>query len=136
MGIYDRQYYSEYDRPEGIQLGGSRMLVTNLVIVNVAIFLIDLFFTVVIQEPDGARVKVHALTHFFQLEPNLLVEPWKVYQLLSYGFLHSTTNMLHVVFNMLGLWMLGREVEIKYGKKQFLQFYLSTIVLAENSKTV
>ncbi|REK25729.1 MAG: rhomboid family intramembrane serine protease [Planctomycetota bacterium] len=125
MGIYDREYYSEYDQPRGIQLGGSRMIVTNLVIVNVIIFLIDLLFKIRI---DG--VEVHPLSYYFKLHADLLVQPWRFYQLLTAGFLHSTRSLTHVLFNMLGLWIFGREIEIKYGRKIFLQFYLSSIVLS------
>ena len=43
MGIYDREYYQEED-PRGFRFtGGPRLIVTNLVIVTVAIALIDLF---------------------------------------------------------------------------------------------
>ncbi len=43
MGIHDRDYYQE-DGPSGFTItGGPRLIVTNLVIVTVAIALIDIF---------------------------------------------------------------------------------------------
>jgi membrane associated rhomboid family serine protease len=34
--------------------------------------------------------------------------PW---QLVTYGFLHSTDYLGHIFFNMFGLWMFGRDLE-------------------------
>jgi membrane associated rhomboid family serine protease len=53
------------------------------------------------------------------------LEPW---QFVSYGFLHG--SMLHLSFNMLGLWMLGRDVETTFGSKRYLQYYLVCVVTA------
>lgn len=53
------------------------------------------------------------------------LEPW---QFVSYGFLHG--SMLHLGFNMLGLWMLGRDVEYTFGSKRYLQYYLICVVTA------
>lgn len=43
--------------------------------------------------------------------------PW---QLLTYAFLHLDIG--HFLFNMLGLWMFGAELETYWGKKRYLQF--------------
>jgi len=122
MGIYDRQYYSDDERQPGIQLGGSRMMVTNLVIINIAIYVVDSF----LKGQNGRPI----INDTFSLHADVLTKPWLLWQLLSYGFLHSINNVSHVLFNMLGLWMLGRDVEQKYGPRRFLQFYLSTIILS------
>jgi membrane associated rhomboid family serine protease len=45
--------------------------------------------------------------------------PWQV---LSYGFLHG--NVPHLVFNMLMLWMFGRELEVLMGPRRFLTYFL------------
>ena len=45
-------------------------------------------------------------------------EPW---QLASYGFLHG--SVMHLFFNMFGLWMFGVGVEALWGTKRFLQYY-------------
>lgn len=49
--------------------------------------------------------------------------PW---QLLSYGFLHG--DVTHIVFNMLMLWMFGRELEVLMGARRFLIYYLTCVV--------
>ena len=52
-------------------------------------------------------------------------EPW---QLLTYGFLHA--NLLHLVFNMFGLYMFGRDVELTIGSRQFALLYFASILTA------
>ena len=45
MGIHDREYWQD-DAPPGLRItGGPRMIVTNLIIITVAIALLDLFTT-------------------------------------------------------------------------------------------
>jgi len=46
-------------------------------------------------------------------------EPW---QLLSYGFMHGGFG--HLFFNMLMLYMMGSPLEMTWGEKRFLTFYL------------
>jgi membrane associated rhomboid family serine protease len=43
--------------------------------------------------------------------------PW---QMVSYAFLHG--NLPHLMFNMLGLWMFGSELEMLWGRKRYLVF--------------
>jgi len=52
-------------------------------------------------------------------------QPW---QLVTYGFLH--VDMLHLFFNMLGLWMFGSELEHVWGQKRYVQFYTASVVAA------
>ena len=44
-----------------------------------------------------------------------LFRPW---QMLSYAFLHG--GVLHLFFNMLGLWMFGSELEMMWGRKRYM----------------
>lgn len=53
----------------------------------------------------------------------------KVWTVLSYGFLHSTVNLLHLVGNMLGLFFIGRILEPILGRQRFLLLYLSSILI-------
>ena len=46
-----------------------------------------------------------------------------IWQLLSYSFLHDPTGILHILFNMLSLWMFGASLERDWGKQRFLEFY-------------
>lgn len=51
--------------------------------------------------------------------------PW---QLVSYAFLHG--SIMHIAFNMYGLWLFGREVEYLLGRRVFLQLYFASVISA------
>ena len=51
--------------------------------------------------------------------------PW---QLLTYGFLHDTSGLTHLLFNMLALYMFGSSLEQTWGPKRFLTYFLVCIV--------
>jgi membrane associated rhomboid family serine protease len=73
------------------------------------------------------------LTAWFALWPlaSSRFGPWQV---LSYAFLHS--DMLHLFFNMLGLWMFGSELERLWGPKRYWQFLLAGALTAAASQLV
>lgn len=48
------------------------------------------------------------------------------YQFVTYMFLHSPQDLMHIIFNMLALFMFGRDIEYALGPKKFLLFYLAT----------
>lgn len=116
MGLYDRDYIRDDEQP-GYFLGGQRSMVTTLILLNVGIFLADVLM-------DGR------LSEFLMLKPDLFQKPWNAWQLLTAGFAHDRENILHVGFNMFELWLFGRDVEVVYGKKEFLRVYLSLIVMS------
>ena len=45
-----------------------------------------------------------------------------IWQLITYSFLHA--GVMHVLINMLMLWMFGAQEELDWGSKKFLEFYL------------
>ncbi|MDR1075875.1 MAG: rhomboid family intramembrane serine protease [Xanthomonadaceae bacterium] len=49
-----------------------------------------------------------------------------IWQLLTYGFLHGSAT--HLLFNMLALYMFGGSLELTWGGKRFLNYYLVCIV--------
>ena len=53
---------------------------------------------------------------------------FKVWQLLTYGFLHDMRTLTHLFFNMFGLWMFGRDLERVLGAQRFLTYYLTCVV--------
>ncbi|MFM2125238.1 MAG: hypothetical protein RL328_1689 [Acidobacteriota bacterium] len=107
MGIgsrsYARPYASGGGLPQGIQL---------LLIANVAIFLLQYF---------GLG---DFLLTYFALRPAAVVTSFSIWQLASYMFLHG--GVFHILFNMLALWMFGRELEEMWGMRNFLRFYFFT----------
>lgn len=115
MGLDDRTYFRG-DEPRAAWLG-NRSMVINLILVNAAVFAAQLLI--------GKE-----FTSTFSLQSNFFQEPWHLWQLLTYGFLHDPDKIMHILFNMFFLWMFGTDLEQIYGRTEFLRFYLATIVMA------
>jgi membrane associated rhomboid family serine protease len=81
-----------------------------LIITNVAMFLATLLYEPIIV--------------FLGLTPRLIVERFWVWQLATYLFLHG--GPVHILFNMLGIWMFGVELERLWGTRQFVKYYAIT----------
>lgn len=127
MGIYDRDYARD-DRP-GVFLGGERTMVTNLLLVTVGIYILQ-----ILVDPSNPRA-TQPIAQFLALRQEilsskLLTHPWWIFELVTYGFAHSRNDIMHILGNMFLFWFFGRDIEAKYGKKEFLSIYLTTIVLA------
>lgn len=56
------------------------------------------------------------------------VKSGKVWSILTYGFLHSTGNLLHIVGNLLGLYFVGRVLEPLLGSRRFLWLFGGAVV--------
>jgi len=99
-------------------------VIFSLIVINLAIFLLDIFTPIVGPE-------THWLGDFLALKTDRL---WAIWNFLTYGFSHapldSKTSIMHVGFNMLALFMLGTTVEQRLGKAEFLKFYLVAIVVS------
>jgi len=59
--------------------------------------------------------------HWFGLVPSGVVPGLRVWQPVTYLFLHG--DIWHLLINMLMLWMFGRELELVWGKKRFLNYF-------------
>jgi membrane associated rhomboid family serine protease len=70
-----------------------------------------------------AQTFVPLLTDVFGLQPSAVVHGW-LWQIVTYMFLHG--GLLHILFNMLALWMFGTELERLWGTPYFLRFYFVT----------
>jgi membrane associated rhomboid family serine protease len=121
MGIYDRDYYQGPRQP-GINLRGPSTAVGWIIAINVAIFILDAF-----SDPAGAGLR--RVSWALSLNTDVLTQPWLWWKFLTCGFAHASYPAYqHILFNMLGLFFLGRMVEQRYGRKEFLWFYMVTIV--------
>tara|TARA_B100001093_G_scaffold502077_1_gene554557 strand:- start:449 stop:1081 length:633 start_codon:yes stop_codon:yes gene_type:complete len=59
--------------------------------------------------------------------PGYLTPSFIPWQLITYGFVHSTSSLMHILFNMLMLWMFGRDIERLMGPQRFLIYYITCI---------
>ena len=78
-----------------------------IIILNVGAFLVTTFM------PE--------LIGYFGLTPKLVVTRGWIWQLATYMFLHA--GALHLLFNMLGIWMFGVELERRWGTQFFIRYY-------------
>ena len=51
-----------------------------------------------------------------------IIEKFQIWQCLTYLFIHG--GLMHLFFNMLRLWFLGRDLEATWGKENFIKYYL------------
>ncbi len=122
MGIYDRDYYRQQQRPTVSPYLPSS-IVGTIIAINVAVWLADFF------SPEtfggGRWLSDHLAVHV-----DTLRQPWLWWQYLTAGFVHSPNDFQHILFNMLGLFFLGRDVEDLYGRREFLRLYLVMVVVS------
>ncbi len=67
-------------------------------------------------------------TFYTAMIPGLVLDKGFVWQFLTYMFTHS--GLGHILFNMLGLFFFGVQVERRLGSREFALFYLSIGVAA------
>jgi membrane associated rhomboid family serine protease len=79
---------------------------------NVAVFLVTLAF------PE--------LVEYFGLIPKAVIERQWIWQPVTYMFLHDPRSIFHILFNMLGIWMFGVELERRWGTPLFVKYYAVT----------
>ena len=66
----------------------------------------------------------------FGLVPSTFISDLMLWQPFTYMFFHapfySSVGISHILLNMLGLWVFGRELEEAWGKTKFLRYYFTT----------
>ncbi|MFM8495307.1 MAG: rhomboid family intramembrane serine protease [Planctomycetia bacterium] len=115
MGFSDRGYY----RPEPSTFLEEWTGVLTIIVANVAIWVANLL---------GANE--FPVNRFLALEGDLPQHLLKVWELVTYGFVHDSHNPWHLFTNMIAIWFFGREVEGVMGRAEFFRFYITAIVLA------
>ena len=69
------------------------------------------------------------ITGLLAMNPYLIIEGW-VWQFVTYMFVHDPRSFTHILFNMLGLFIFGIQVERRMGSREFLLYYFVTGTLA------
>ncbi|MGH3838081.1 MAG: rhomboid family intramembrane serine protease [Pseudonocardiaceae bacterium] len=120
----------------GAELSGRSVVIPVLIAINVVIFA-----GTVAQAGNLARNFVAPLFQQWALQPTAVADgEW--WRLLTSGFLHI--GPIHLAFNMIALWVIGRDLEQVLGRTRFLLVYLVSLLggsmavflfAAENSRT-
>jgi membrane associated rhomboid family serine protease len=104
-------------------------MVTKLLVITIGVFILQQVLNVFFPGPPGPNGSENSfLWEWFALNGENFGQ-LKIWTVLSYGFLHSTLNLLHIVGNMLGLYFIGRILEPMLGRQWFLLLYLSSIII-------
>jgi membrane associated rhomboid family serine protease len=86
-------------------------MVKNLIILNVVFYICTVFI---------APQLYDIFSLWFIKNPN-----FQVWQPITYMFMHSASDLSHILFNMLWLLILGIDVENWMGSQKFLFFYIA-----------
>jgi len=100
--------------------------VKSLIAANAVVFLLQ----------GASRGAMEELFALWPLQPIDGQSYFHVWQIITYAFLHSTDNIAHLLFNMLGLWMFGAEIERYVGPRRLLACYFASVVTAALSQLV
>jgi membrane associated rhomboid family serine protease len=95
--------------------------VRQLVIVCVTIFLLGFLLQKVAPNFWARMLDTTALVPYAVLHgyPGMPIP--HIWQLVTYSFLHG--GVMHILFNMLSLWLFGATLEEGWGYRKFLEFY-------------
>lgn len=84
--------------------------VRAIIIANVVLFLLTL-------------VAPAAVIGVLGLSPAALIFEGRLWQVVTYLFVHSPSSFGHILFNMLAVWMFGVELERRWGTAFFTKYY-------------
>lgn len=89
----------------------------NLIVMNIGVFLLGMLGDVLKWTPISSA----SLLNTFALFPAAVVHEGMFWTPLTYMFLHA--NLVHLGFNMMGLYLLGPDLEQALGKVRFSVLY-------------
>ncbi|HEX8759074.1 MAG TPA: rhomboid family intramembrane serine protease [Pseudonocardiaceae bacterium] len=104
----------------GAEPPGKSVVVPALIAINVLIFAVT-----VVQARSLSRNFDALLFRQWSLRPTAVADSaW--WRLLTSGFLHI--GPIHLAFNMIALWVIGRDLELVLGRARFLVVYLISLL--------
>ncbi|HEX4614123.1 MAG TPA: rhomboid family intramembrane serine protease [Urbifossiella sp.] len=77
-----------------------------------------------------ATQRTSVVQEWCALDTDKVINQGQVWRLLTHAFCHDRMSVFHLLFNMIGLYWFGRTVEIMYGSREFLLFYLAAALIA------
>ena len=114
-------YYRQgpFRPPGGMQIGFPPVTpwIKRIMIACGAVWLLQVLVFNVKQPP-----KYDLLAQWFGAIPQDIFQG-QLWQLVTYAFLHAPTDIMHILFNMLMLWMFGGDLERHWGGRAFLRYY-------------
>jgi rhomboid family protein len=87
--------------------------VRAIILANIAVYLVTLV----------SPVWVYSM---FGLTPQRVLTEGRVWQVVTYLFVHDARGVSHILFNMLYVWMFGVDLERRWGTPAFVRYYFVT----------
>ena len=100
-----------------------------LIGLNVLVFLAEMFLGEAILVTELGRFRVNRVVYQFSMIPTA-IRDGSIWRFVTYMFVHDPSNITHLLFNMLALFIFGFQVERRMGSYEFLTYYLVTGTLA------
>jgi len=97
-------FFSSGNFPQGVKW---------LLIVNTAVFVLSYL--------AAGTSLLETAFRWLALRPDYVIHRFAIWQLGTYLFLHG--GVMHLLFNMLTLWMFGVTLERDWGTRRFLKYY-------------
>jgi membrane associated rhomboid family serine protease len=82
------------------------------------------------KELDALQPKTSVVQQWCQLDTSKTVYGGQVWRLITHAFCHDRYSVFHILINMLCLYWFGATLELMYGSREFLLFYLTAAVVA------
>jgi len=81
-----------------------------------------------LQQVDAANISYFIAKNFalWPLASEFPYPEFRLWQTVTYGFLHG--DVVHIGFNMVMLWMFGRELELLMGAQRFFIYYMTCVI--------
>jgi membrane associated rhomboid family serine protease len=106
-----------FQRNVGIRIGGPITPGVKLImIINGVVFIIQKFADIIMP------ANIYFMEYTFGISYHGLFSDLMIWQPFTYMFLHG--SWIHIIFNLIGLWMFAGELEIAWGRKKFIRYYI------------
>ena len=104
-----------YKQPVNFRIGGPvTPVVKQLLFINISVFIIQWIMLNLFHN--------NLIAEIFGLSHEGFILQFKLWQPFTYMFLHG--GWLHLIFNMIAIWMFAGELEEKWGSRAFLKYYI------------
>ena len=126
MPSADREYFRYDRRPPSnpvVELFADAPVTATLMALNLAVFVLNYMlpgYTVL--TPEGFRLHFGRLEFWGHFSTSFALYGFQLWRLITFQFLHG--GVLHLMFNMVSLYLFGPLVEQHLGSTRFLRFYL------------
>ncbi len=133
MGIHDRQYVrQDFGRaggnpfPSGLSGMSGWSFNTWIIVINVVVFVLGTLLLPAhpMRPPVGGpgAGSIDILTYWGHFSTSTALLQLQVWRFITFQFLHA--SLVHILFNMISLYVFGPMVEQHLGSRRYLAFYL------------